>query len=121
MYHNIERWKPIRGYEGLYSVSNLGRVRREKRVLINRRGIRQVLVAITSNPLELARAEVKKFELKEDYIDQLDDKVFYLDVEAEEAATVEESTVIEEHEIQVSDWLTGTKKTLRMKQKKSLA
>lgn len=26
-----EKWKPVRGYEGLYSVSNLGRIRGEDR------------------------------------------------------------------------------------------
>jgi hypothetical protein len=33
-------------------------------------------IPIVSNPLEFAHAEVKKFELKEDYIDALDDKFF---------------------------------------------
>jgi hypothetical protein len=40
---DFEIWKPIRGYEGLYSISNLGRVKREKRVIVNRRGTRQVM------------------------------------------------------------------------------
>ena len=31
----LEQWKPIPGYEGLYSVSDHGRVRSEKRVLVS--------------------------------------------------------------------------------------
>lgn len=29
----IEEWKDIKGYEGLYQVSNLGRVKRHDRIL----------------------------------------------------------------------------------------
>lgn len=38
-----EEWIPVKGYEGLYSINQEGLIRREKKVLINRRGIRQVL------------------------------------------------------------------------------
>ncbi len=34
----VERWKPIPGYETLYAISNLGRVRREKTRTNGRRG-----------------------------------------------------------------------------------
>lgn len=70
-------------------------------------------IPITSNPLDVARAEVKKFELKEDYIDALDDKVFPLDEEAEAAvaAEVEEKT----HAIPVTDWLSGKRKVVYLK------
>jgi hypothetical protein len=40
-------------------------------------------IPVQTNPLEFAQAEVKKFELKEDYIDALDDKDYYLNEEAE--------------------------------------
>ena len=36
-----EEWKPIKGYEGLYSVSNLGRVRREACVITSKVGKKQ--------------------------------------------------------------------------------
>ncbi|MBA4542713.1 MULTISPECIES: NUMOD4 domain-containing protein [Thermoactinomyces] len=39
----LERWEPVKGYEGLYSISNYGRIRREQRVIINIRGNRQVI------------------------------------------------------------------------------
>ena len=35
-----EQWRPVVGYEGLYSVSNLGRVRTEERVIVRVGGIR---------------------------------------------------------------------------------
>lgn len=39
----MEIWKPVKGYEGYYSVSDRGRVRAEKRVITNRWGLRQVI------------------------------------------------------------------------------
>ena len=35
----IEEWREIEGYEGLYQVSNLGRVKSLSRIAIDRRGI----------------------------------------------------------------------------------
>ena len=35
--HTFEEWKPIEGYEGLYEVSNLGRVRSCDRVVVRRK------------------------------------------------------------------------------------
>lgn len=37
--HVVEQWKPVVGYEGLYSVSASGVVRSEDRVLVDARGI----------------------------------------------------------------------------------
>lgn len=68
-------------------------------------------IPITTNPFEFASAEVRRFELKEDYIDQYDDKVFFLDEEAEAAATVEESPH-EAHEVLVNDWVSGKKEVV---------
>jgi len=34
-----EEWRKIEGYEGLYQVSNLGRVKSLSRIIIDRRGI----------------------------------------------------------------------------------
>ena len=39
----VEEWRPIAGYEGLYEVSNLGRVKSKKRVDINRLGVKRIL------------------------------------------------------------------------------
>jgi predicted XRE-type DNA-binding protein len=36
MNDNIERWLPVRGYEGLYDVSDLGRVRSLDRIVMSR-------------------------------------------------------------------------------------
>lgn len=38
---DVEIWKPIKDYEGLYEVSNLGRVRSLDRVVIRKNGIAQ--------------------------------------------------------------------------------
>jgi hypothetical protein len=32
----LEEWRPVRGFEGLYSVSNMGRVRSESRVIAHK-------------------------------------------------------------------------------------
>ena len=37
----LELWKDIKGFEGKYQVSNLGRVRSIKRTIINKRGRKQ--------------------------------------------------------------------------------
>ena len=34
----MEEWRPVYGYEGLYSVSNCGRVRSEKRTFVRKNG-----------------------------------------------------------------------------------
>lgn len=68
-------------------------------------------IAIQTDPFMFAKAEIKKFELKEDYIDQYDDRVFYLGEEAEAAAAVEESPH-EVHQIMVSDYITGKQEVL---------
>jgi len=39
-----EEWKPIEGYEGLYEVSNLGRVRSRDRIVVRRTDGRSTLV-----------------------------------------------------------------------------
>jgi hypothetical protein len=47
-----EKWKPIEGYEGLYSVSSLGRVRSEDREVRNRYGPyvrRGAVLSVASN------------------------------------------------------------------------
>lgn len=36
-----EKWLPVVGYEGLYSVSDLGRVRSEARVILRKDGRQQ--------------------------------------------------------------------------------
>lgn len=36
--HTGENWLPIEGYEGIYSVSDQGRVRSEKRVIVDKNG-----------------------------------------------------------------------------------
>lgn len=38
-----ETWKDIKGFEGLYQVSNLGRIKRVERVIVNTRKQRRVL------------------------------------------------------------------------------
>jgi hypothetical protein len=40
---SVEKWSPVFGYQGLYEVSNLGRVRSVDRININRNGIRRTL------------------------------------------------------------------------------
>lgn len=35
-----EVWRPVKGYEGLYSVSNLGRLRKEAYSILSKRGVR---------------------------------------------------------------------------------
>lgn len=47
---NSEEWRPVVGYEGKYSVSNLGRVRSEKRKLIDGRNWpEKILTPLKSN------------------------------------------------------------------------
>lgn len=41
----LEEWLPVVGMEGCYSVSNLGRVRSEKRVVMRSNGLRQTIPA----------------------------------------------------------------------------
>lgn len=36
-----EEWRPVIGFEGLYSVSNWGRVRSEERIVVRRDGVHQ--------------------------------------------------------------------------------
>lgn len=43
MEEKIEIWKPVKNFEGLYSVSSLGRVRSEARVIIQSDGKRQTI------------------------------------------------------------------------------
>lgn len=38
-----EEWRPVVGYEGLYSVSNEGRVRTEERVIVRSNGVPQTI------------------------------------------------------------------------------
>lgn len=38
-----ERWLPVSGFEGLYEVSNIGRVRSIDRVNVNRLGVHRIL------------------------------------------------------------------------------
>lgn len=38
---NIEIWKPVVGYEGVYEVSNIGRVKRVKGIIINKHGFKK--------------------------------------------------------------------------------
>lgn len=40
---SVEKWLPVRGYEGLYSVSNLGRVKSLDRRNVNRDGVERLL------------------------------------------------------------------------------
>lgn len=39
----MEEWKPVKGYEGLYEVSNTGLVRSVDRIVTNRNGVRKKL------------------------------------------------------------------------------
>jgi hypothetical protein len=39
----VEQWLPVIGFEGLYEVSNIGRVRSIDRVNVNRLGVRRIL------------------------------------------------------------------------------
>ena len=39
--HGAERWLPVVGFEGLYSVSDRGRVRSEARIVVKTNGVRQ--------------------------------------------------------------------------------
>ena len=38
-----EIWKPVKGYEGLYEVSNLGRIKSSERIVLKHRGKKTVL------------------------------------------------------------------------------
>ncbi|MBA4542714.1 MULTISPECIES: hypothetical protein [Thermoactinomyces] len=70
-------------------------------------------VEITSDPLTLAKNEVAKYELREDYADRYDDKVFSLD--SEQAAEL----VKQVHEVEVNDWQAGQKGVVRWEQTKA--
>lgn len=37
----VEKWLPVPGYEGSYSVSSLGRVRSEERIVVRSDGVQQ--------------------------------------------------------------------------------
>lgn len=41
-----EKWLPVVGYEGLYSVSDLGRVRSEPRIVMRKNGLQQTVHAL---------------------------------------------------------------------------
>lgn len=43
MENEIEIWKPVKNFEGLYSVSSLGRVRSEERVIVRANGFKQTI------------------------------------------------------------------------------
>lgn len=48
--HLNEIWKPVVGYEGLYSVSNIGRVRSERRTTNTRQGLIRVCFLTNGYP-----------------------------------------------------------------------
>lgn len=49
----VEKWLPVVGYEGLYSVSDLGRVRSEARVILRKDGRQQrILERIKKSPVD---------------------------------------------------------------------
>jgi hypothetical protein len=46
----METWRPVAGYEGLYEVSDLGRVRSVERVVVTSSGISRRLPGVTLRP-----------------------------------------------------------------------
>lgn len=50
-----EIWKDVKGFEGVYQVSNLGRVKSLKRVVRDNRGYRTVRERILQNVLSRGR------------------------------------------------------------------
>jgi len=58
-----EEWRPVRGFEGLYSVSSLGRVRSEPRTIFrtdgHRQPVRQRLLRFNQNRVRLCRDGTK--------------------------------------------------------------
>ena len=65
-----EQWKPIKGYEGLYEISNLGRIRSLSRWVSNKRGIwekpEKILVGFIDKygyKVTCLKGKIKKYHL----------------------------------------------------------
>jgi hypothetical protein len=59
-----ERWKPIQGYEGLYEVSCLGRVRSLRRIKPNGQFVPDRILAQTPTRSGYARVSIQKNGIK---------------------------------------------------------
>ena len=57
-----EEWKPIKGFEGLYSVSNFGNVKALERVVENNGGLQHKHERILKASLQTKPVEVKEFQ-----------------------------------------------------------
>ena len=51
----MEIWKDIKGYEGLYQVSNLGRVKSLERIIINSIGKKKTVNEIILKPIQISK------------------------------------------------------------------
>lgn len=70
-------------------------------------------VEITSDPLKLAKKEIAKYELREDYADEYDNKVFELN--GEQAAEL----VKQVYEVEVNDWQAEQRGVVRWEETKA--
>lgn len=69
---NMEVWKDIEGYEGLYEISNLGRVKCLERLVKNKNGYRKVKERIlTTTSFNYACVFLSNSSVKQHYVHRL--------------------------------------------------
>ena len=49
----MEEWRAIKGYEGLYEISNMGRIKSLKRVIKNTKGYNREFPEVIRNPINV--------------------------------------------------------------------
>ena len=78
-----EEWKPVENYEGIYSVSNMGRVRSEERYTNCRGNSKRLLKAKILKPNKIGNMHLLKLGASSIYLHKLVAKTF-LNIDYEE-------------------------------------